>query len=268
MSRHPTILWTPQGSVRQALPLPPEIKLCLQVNGEHLLSLAASPVHLEALVLGFLYYSGIIRRRDEIAAFHWARENTCADVWLTHQVASLDAERFLTSGCGQGQVLGEMFHPEEPLTVPWQISPVALNVMMGRLQTRASLYRQTKGLHASALFTPQGELLISAEDIGRHNTLDKLMGHCLMEACDPAGNVLCTTGRVSSEMISKAARMRVPVVASLTAFTSLAVTLSEQWGITGVGYVRRRGMRIYTHPQRLIDNQSLDKEGGSPTPDR
>lgn len=251
MQHHAITLWTPQGISRQSLPLPPEVKLCLQVNGVHLLNIAASPVQLEALVLGFLYYSNIIQRRDEVAAFHWARENTCADVWLTHQVPPLDGERLLTSGCGQGQVLGGMFHPDAPLTAELSLSPQELNVMLGQLKAQAQLYRQTQGLHASALFTPRGELRFLAEDVGRHNTLDKLMGHCLLEGCDPAGMVIGTTGRVSSEMISKAARMRVPLVASLTAFTSMSVNLAQQWGITGVGYVRRYGMRIYTHPQRL-----------------
>jgi len=101
------------------------------------------------------------------------------------------------------------------------------------------------------LFTPTGEALATMTDVGRHNTLDKLLGACLLGGRCMEGNVLLTTGRLSSEMVSKAARMRVPITASLRAVTSTAVELAEAWGITAVGYVRGQQMIVYSHPERL-----------------
>jgi formate dehydrogenase assembly factor FdhD len=89
------------------------------------------------------------------------------------------------------------------------------------------------------------------EDVGRHNTIDKLRGACLIEGIDPRGLLLLATGRISSEMINKAAKMGCPIVASRTSPTSMSVQLAREWNITLCGYVRRDSMRVYSHPERL-----------------
>jgi FdhD protein len=91
-----------------------------------------------------------------------------------------------------------------------------------------------------------------AEDIGRHNTLDRLRGECLRSGLDPHGLILLATGRISSEMIQKAVRMGCPVVASRTSPTSLSVGLAREWNITLCGYVRRNRMNVYAHSERLV----------------
>lgn len=241
-------LWTPSHAE-----LPPETILCIQVNGEPLLRVAASLVLQEALAVGFLYYSGIIQHQDEIEVLHLSREGACVDIWLTHALddRSQSQDPLLTSGCGRGLVWGDLYRPDAPLEDELRVSPEKISAMMGTLQANARLYHQTRGVHSSALFSPAGELLALAEDIGRHNTLDKLLGLCLLEGIVSEGAILLSTGRISSEMVSKAARMRAPIVGSLTAITSLAATLAEEWGMTTVGYVRGRGMQICTHPRRL-----------------
>lgn len=242
--------WTAQGLTPRQVRLPAEIQLSLHLNGQEWVTLAASPLQREALVIGFLYYTGLIQAPTDIAALHFSQDS-CADVWLTHDPGPLSARRLLTSGCGGGLVPGELYRPATPLPAAVTVAPAALSAMMRTLQQQATLYQQTHGVHSSGLFTPEGLLLLLAEDIGRHNTLDKLMGLALLQRVETAGLVLLTTGRISSEMMSKAARMGTPVVASLTAASSLAVTLAEEANITVIGYLRGERLRLYTHPERL-----------------
>lgn len=253
MDEHISYIWTPAGVTTQAIRLSEESFLRIHVNGNELLKIATTPAQQEALVVGFLAHAGLIESPEEIKVLHLTPESQCVDVWLNHEIDPAPQEHLLTSGCGGGVALGTLYHPQTPLeSSPWHVPPGTLLHMMGTLQTQAVLHRQHGGTHASALFRPDGELLTIAEDIGRHNTLDKLLGHCLLQKIDSAGTVLLTTGRVSSEMISKAARLHTPVVASLKGFSAIAVQMAETWNITAVGYVRGKRVEVYTHPERVL----------------
>lgn len=113
-------------------------------------------------------------------------------------------------------------------------------------------------MHRAGLADP-GRLLAAADDVGRHNTVDKLWGYCLAEGLTTHDRVLLSTGRISSEMLTKAARMRLPVVASRTSPTSLSVALAQAWNITLVGYVRRTSMNVYAGDERIL----VDEEGST-----
>ena len=108
----------------------------------------------------------------------------------------------------------------------------------------------SRGVHTSGLSTAEDLLLIS-EDVGRHNTIDKLWGHAMRQEIDPAGSLILTTGRISSEMVGKAAKMGAQIVASRTSPTSRALVLARAWNITVIGYVRRGSLRVYTVPERI-----------------
>jgi formate dehydrogenase accessory protein FdhD len=146
-----------------------------------------------------------------------------------------------------------------PVESDVRISPEQLGILLNQLQSRDSLYARAGGVHASALSDGK-ELLVITEDIGRHNTLDRLRGECLMRGIDPNGLILLTSGRVSSEMINKAVQMGSPLVASRTSPTSLTVALARAWNITLCGYVRRNRMKVYAHPERLETPGSLESE--------
>jgi FdhD protein len=98
------------------------------------------------------------------------------------------------------------------------------------------------------------ELLAIAEDVGRHNTVDKLVGKCMIEGIQPHGKILLATGRVSSEMLVKGALMGCPIIASRNSATSMSVAMARDWNITLIGYVRQNTMRVYSHPKRLDSN--------------
>ena len=116
-----------------------------------------------------------------------------------------------------------------------------------------SLYREVGGVHTSILSDGR-QVVASGEDVGRHNSLDKIAGKCLLENLHPSRRILVTTGRVSSEMIQKAARIGASVVVSRTSASSLSVKLAEKWGITLIGYARRNQFIVYTHSGRVLQS--------------
>ncbi|MBN2003565.1 MAG: formate dehydrogenase accessory sulfurtransferase FdhD [Anaerolineae bacterium] len=172
---------------------------------------------------------------------HFSEGETCADVWLAGDKASVEPRlaahnALLTSGCGRGVVLGDLYAPPAPLPARPILHPARLFEMAQVLQNATAHNPHIHGVHTSALFTPSGDVIAMMTDVGRHNTLDKLLGFCLLEEHATAGDVLLTTGRLSSEMVSKAARMGIPIAATLRAVTSTAYIwpkpgASRQWGI-------------------------------------
>lgn len=226
-----------------------ETWLSIYVNGQELAALMCSPVQRAALVLGFLFNEEIIDARAEVGLLRLNAAGTVADVFLRRAEVGPPRRVILTSGCG-GVTLADRISARPALTSAFATTPAQVLARMDDLQGAAALYRAVRGVHSAALATPAA-LLLSAEDIGRHNTVDKLAGLALERELDLGGALLLTSGRISSEMLAKARRMGVPLVASRTAPTSAAVAAAQAWGICIVGYVRGQQMRVYTHPARL-----------------
>jgi FdhD protein len=232
------------------LPVVQEQSLTIFVNGRELATLQCTPVKLDCLVLGFLSYEGIVQRPDDLTLCEVFAEEGVADVRLAGEFTP-PRRRILTSGCTGGITFGmpldgfQVF-PEEATLHPDQ--PPAL---MKQLYAEARLYRESRGIHAAAL--SDGEtLLLVAEDVGRHNALDKIFGEALLRDIPTAGRILLSTGRISSEMLRKGAHMRTPFVISRTSPTSLAIQAAKRFGITVIGYVRGEGFNVYTHAERLL----------------
>jgi FdhD protein len=121
---------------------------------------------------------------------------------------------------------------------------------MHKLHLAAELYQEVRGVHTSALSDGQ-ELLLVAQDVGRHNTIDRLWGQALQQGVETEGHILLASGRISSEMINKAAKMKVPIIISRTSPTSLSVELGRAWHITVIGYARGNQFRVYSAPERI-----------------
>jgi FdhD protein len=140
----------------------------------------------------------------------------------------------------------------EPFQSDISTTPEVLLQAFNTLQKKDSLYARARGVHAAGLLNiMEGKIVKVAEDIGRHNSIDKLYGACLLEAISTRNTALLTTGRISSEMLRKGALMGCPMIASRTSPTSLAVELAEAWNITLVGYARHGKLRVYCNPERL-----------------
>jgi FdhD protein len=231
-------------------PVVKEQPLTVYVNGERFLTLLCSPVQLEALVAGYLWMEKVIAGLDEVARLDVSVVDGRADVTLTHGV-TLPTERILTSGCGGG-ITFRIDHRLFPrLASTLRVRPEQLSVGMKGLFEAAVHYRQSRGIHGAAL-SDGGRLLVVAEDVGRHNAVDKIKGEALFRGIPTEDRILLSTGRVSSEMLLKAARMGVPIVASRTSPTEMAVALAEQLNITVCGYVRPDSLNLYAGEGLLV----------------
>jgi FdhD protein len=221
------------------------------VNGQELATIMCSPCQQDALALGFLANEGVIDSVDDVRAVHVCPSGACVDVWLKSPTFEPPRRMILTSGCGGGVTFEDLSATFEPLESDLHVTPDQLWRLMDRLHRTANLYSRARGVHTSNLSDGERPLLV-AEDVGRHNTLDKLRGLALLNRVETKDRLILTSGRISSEMINKARHMGVPLVCSHTSPTSMSVGLAQEWNITLVGYLRRNSMNVYAHPERVL----------------
>ena len=227
-----------------------EAEVMLSVNGEEWLSFRCSPEKLEALAVGFLFNSAFLESAEEVASVTLCDGQQNVDVWLQHAVKKPE-HWSRTSGCQGGAI-----QASPSLDLPRiEAKNSKVSALLGQVDAFLSILvqkdRSQNGMHTSALFDQKETILIS-DDIGRHNTLDKIAGECLLKQIHLSEPVLMTTGRISSEMIYKAARMKVPFIVSLHSTSSLAIEAAGSLGITLASHARRGKIEIYSHPERII----------------
>jgi len=228
-----------------------EAPVSLTVNGQVWLSFMCTPVNLEALAVGFLYNEGVLENMEQVEDVRVCEHGDNVDVWLNRSVEQPKSWR-RTSGCTGGVTAVDLlarpnisFDGDQP-----KVPPEAIGHLVEMLFESQELYRETGGVHTSALSDGE-KILLSAEDIGRHNTLDKIAGLCLMNNIWPATRILITTGRISSEMLQKAARLETPILISRTSPSSLSIEMAERYGITLIGYARTHRFNVYSNSQRV-----------------
>ena len=248
-----------------------ERTVSLTVNNSVWLSFMCTPVDLEAMSVGFLFNEGFIDTISDIADVRLCANGDNVDIW-THKKLEMPKSWRRTSGCTGGAtsveneqstnqenpVLKEKFGKLTQKHVSngngienGHITPRQLSSLISRLFDGQTLYREAGGVHSSAISDGQ-TIIVSAEDIGRHNTLDKIAGRCLMENIHIPNGLILSTGRISSEMLQKAARLDAAMVVSRTAPSSFAIQMANTLGITLIGYARRERFNVYTHPGRII----------------
>jgi FdhD protein len=233
-----------------------ESRVSITVNGEQWISLLCTPIHLEALAIGFLYNEGIINDTSAVVSLRVCPQGDNVDVWLTHSVEKPQLWT-RTSGCSGGVTgVTPAKHESLSFTNGGMLTPGQINYVLAQFYQVQTLYRQTGGVHTSAL-SDGHKIIMVAEDIGRHNTLDKLAGRCLMEKEFLSRRILLTTGRISSEMLQKAARLKAPIVISRTSPSSRSIDMAEAFGITLIGYARRDHFIVYTHPERIFNESEI-----------
>jgi FdhD protein len=234
--------------------VPEEALACISVNGQELATFMCTPTHLDALALGFLYNENIIHSAADVRSLHISASSSCVDVWLHDPSVALPHRAIVTAGCGGGVTFDDLSQQHEPLHSALRVGSAQLAELMRQMHLGAALYQEARGIHTAAL-ARDGRILLQVEDIGRHNCLDKLAGLALQQEIPTRDCILFTSGRISSEMLNKARRMATPVICSRTSPTSLSVALAESWQITIVAYLRQNRMRVYTHRERVLDNE-------------
>lgn len=228
-----------------------EIRACIYLNGHELATLICSPYQLDELAIGFLRSEELITSLEDIAVLNLSANGICIDVWLKDKNKELPVHRITTSGCGGGITFDDLLKERKPLPLLTSITTAQVGPLMKELYQSADQYQETRGIHTATLSDGK-ELLLVTEDIGRHNTIDRLWGRALIRGVSTQEKILVCTGRISSEMVGKAAKMGVPIIISCTSPTSLSVELARSWNITVIGYVRGDSFRIYSAPERVI----------------
>ncbi len=228
-----------------------EVLVSIKVNGTELAATMCTPREQDWLALGFLKNEGLIESMDEVKDVHISQSGCCVDIWLNHAI--IKPERVIKiSGCGGGLTFDDPSIGIEPLQNNLRVKPEIIYTVFNQLQSPDSLYARARGVHAAGLVDAENErLLPTAEDVGRHNTVDKVVGACLIKGIETRGRILLVTGRVSSEMLRKGALMGCPIIASRNSPTSMSVEMARAWNVTLIGYVRSGSMRVYSCPERL-----------------
>ncbi|SFQ14016.1 formate dehydrogenase accessory sulfurtransferase FdhD [Salibacterium halotolerans] len=234
-----------------------ETPLTIYVNGDEFATMVCSPEHLREMVVGFLASEGIILVYNDIFRLELDEESGFAYVHLYKKPNlsfSGHSKRFIGSCCGKSRQF--YFHNDMKMAktsrTSAQLSPSRCASLMQAMQEDSEAFHQTGGVHNAALCSTD-ELLLSRMDIGRHNALDKLYGHCLMHHWSVRDKVLVFSGRLSSEVLTKAAKIGVGIVLSKSAPTSLAIDLADDLNITAVGFVRGDKLNVYTHSERIFE---------------
>lgn len=231
-----------------------EALVCIFVNGQELATFMCTPHNLDELALGFLRSEGFIQSLADVELITQSKGGTCVDVWLKSDLSfTPPRRRIITSGCGGGVTFDDLSQRHESLNTNLSVTPAQVAELIKKLHMAAELYNEVRGVHTSALSDGQALLLV-AQDVGRHNTIDRLWGQALQQNITTEGRILLASGRISSEMLNKAAKMGVPLVISRTSPTSLSVELGRAWNITVIGYARGNTFRVYSAPERVAPN--------------
>ncbi|HSO94184.1 MAG TPA: formate dehydrogenase accessory sulfurtransferase FdhD [Candidatus Dormibacteraeota bacterium] len=242
-----------------------EEPLELRVNGVPLTVMMRTPGHDLALVLGFLSGEGIIRRAADVTRMtlvpngeHPHLENVLG-VELAGSAPGVDARwqrNFVSAtSCGLCGVstIDAIHRTAPPLAVSdWWVSPDVLYGLEGKLRAEQSVFERTGGLHACGLFTLEGEPIVVREDIGRHNAVDKVIGFAVEQDLLPLDRyILMVSGRTSFEIVQKALQARIPILASVSAPSSLARDLAQASNQTLIGFLRGRHLNVYAGRMRV-----------------
>ena len=231
-------------------PVVEERPLALYVNGAELATLLCTPTKVECLVVGFLCFEGVVPGVEAIQSLEAHPEAGVVDVRVRGEFQA-PRRKIFTSGC-TGGITFSLNGRGEPLAGQYHLDPAQVVPLMKDLFARATAYQQSRGIHAAALADAGAGVLLVAEDVGRHNALDKILGEALLTGVPTEGRILLSTGRISTEMLRKGVFMRTPFILSRTSPTAASVELARRFGITVIGYVRGDGFNIYSHPERLV----------------
>ncbi len=234
-----------------------ELPVTIMVNGVGSFTILCTPTDLTALAVGFVFTEGIISGMDDVISI--SSDPTIPDVIAIvtedQSVTTTNRNLVVTSSCGLcgvrniEELLARASQCDDSLTMHRD----ALVGVLEKMESMQHLFDQTGGVHAAGVFTADGEIIAFSEDIGRHNTMDKAIGKCIIEGRPTGGCGIVLSGRVSFEMVAKAARAGIGLILAVSAPSSLAIEAAEKLNVTICGFVRSGRANVYTHPKRISD---------------
>lgn len=240
----------------------------IHVNGRHLATASITPGMEKEFVTGYLFGQGFIESVQEMESIIVHDNDAMVTVKASAGISQMPEETGyrIVSGGGRVAYYSKTEYPE--IQAGLKIKKDVIFHAMNTVFAESGIYQDTEGVHSAGLFDAEGNIICIVEDIGRHNTLDKLIGYALMNNIDCGKTFLASTGRMASEMVGKICRAGVPVVATKTAVTDKGIEIGRQCGMTVIGFVRdagtsintdmetriivEPGMKIYTGPERIL----------------
>jgi FdhD protein len=231
-----------------------EVPYALFINGRHAMTAMMSPVELEDFVTGYLFTEQIIKDPEEIESIKI--EQNRLSVITKNLFKVLGPKKTILSGCGGSASFidtGKLPSIKSGFTV----SPIAIGLAIKDV-LESELHNMTGGVHVAGLVSADG-VITRSEDIGRHNAIDRVIGHALRSNVDLSKTCAVCSGRISSEIVRKCLIANIPIVISRGATTTLAIDIAEKTGLCVVGFVRGGKMNIYTHPERVEGTPSFSQ---------
>lgn len=232
------------------------------LNQIHYVTILCSPGQLKELAVGHLLSEGVLRSIDEIHEICIDADGKCRvrlrpDIDANRRTSiSQPFSRLITSACGSpnscspSELVDGLHLPEIPLSLKVKATVILDSVK--RLSSLAETFRKTGGVHVAALYSADGNLIECAEDVGRHNAVDKVIGAGALRKEDFKKCFLASSGRLSGDMVLKSARVGIPLIASVAAVISSGIEAAKAMGVTLIGFVRGDRMSIFVHPERVI----------------
>jgi FdhD protein len=247
------------GAVRD-VPIAGEHPLTLYVDKQEILTLMTLGAAPEALTIGYLRNQRLVQRLEDIEAVQVDWETNSVAVRTRHGLADLEAKtakRTKTSGCGQGTVFGDLMEDIDNVRLPGDatLTQAALYELLDKVRLHETIYKQAGAVHGCALATNRGahsEILQFVEDVGRHNAVDAIAGQMWLDGEDGADKIFYTTGRLTSEMVIKAAQMGIPFLVSRSGLTQMGYEIAQKVGMTMIGRATNRHYLLFTGAERFV----------------
>ena len=246
------------GEMRM-VPVAGEHPLTIYVDKQELITLMTLGAAPEALAIGYLRNQRIVASIDDIVAVQVDWETDSCAIRTRDGLADIEqktAKRTKTSGCGQGTMFGDLMEDIENVRVPQDatLSQATLYDLLDRVRLHETIYKQAGAVHGCALATngpDASEIIMFVEDVGRHNAVDAIAGRMWLDRLDGADKIFYTTGRLTSEMVIKAAQMGIPFLVSRSGLTQMGHEIAEKVGITMIGRATNRHYLLFTGAQRF-----------------
>jgi len=235
-----------------------EKALHIYLNKRHYGTILCSPNQLKEMILGHLLCEGVLNSTDEIDELGMKKGGILTlKPNIDAEQRILMSQRFsrrIVSACGSPDYrpLSEIVESIPKLELTTRVNAEVIYTSVMKLNTISENFKTTGGVHAAALYSTDGRLLFLAEDVGRHNAVDKTIGAGALNKIDFTKVFLVLSGRLTGDLVLKAARIKIPVIASLSAAISSGLDVADVTGVTLVGFVRDNRMNVYTHPARIV----------------